>query len=280
MFEYKTKTMLAAVSISKYEGRKRDKKATEELSVAKHVKNNAARVNKDLFANSAMSSINTAAMNARLIHYKYTLPWSDDGYRILPVELYNEYLRNIIKYKHAFEDAVKDFIVNYEQYINEAKQVLGNLWNELDYPPRNEVARKFSFEVKFMPMPDAKDFRVDIAEQELVLIQEDIKRRTDKAVVEALRDPLLRLHEAIKHLAEKLSDPEGRFHYTTLDNLKELIELLPKFNFVRDPTIDALADELKNLVVYSADTLREDKAVRSEVAQQAHDFINKLEQWM
>lgn len=276
----KERVMLAAINISKYEGRKRDKDATDEIIIQKNARKGSARVNKDLFTKEALSPINTAAADARAMHYKLTLPWSDDGYRILSVDLYQEYLAEMMLIKRRFEEAVIEFIKNYDMHVEESKRNLGNMWNPYEYPTRAEVAAKFRFDLKLMPLPDATDFRVDIAKEEIILIQQDIKRRVDESLAAALKDAVSRLYSAMKHMADKLADQEAQFHYTLVENVREMIDLLPKFNFINDPTLTQLANEAKVLVAHNADTLRNNVTVRSETAVKARSLVNKIEGWM
>lgn len=280
MSNYRNRVMLAGVTISKYEGRKQDKKVTAEVNEAKKAVRGAARVNKDLFTKEALSAIKTSAADAYNMHYKLTLPWGDDGYRVLPIDLYLDYIGEMSVIKGRFEEAVKEFIINYAEHVEEARRTLGAMWDFYEYPKREEVAQKFRFEIKLLPMPDAADFRVDIAEAEVAVIQADITRRINTSITEALKAPVRQLYDLITHMAAKLGDPNAQFQYTMIENIRELVALFPKFNFADDPALTQIADEAKLLITHSADALRNNPTVRSTVAQQASTLANKVSGWL
>jgi hypothetical protein len=280
MSNYRTRVMLAGLTISKYDGRKLDKKVSREVNTAKNAVQGAARVNKDLFTKDALSAYKAAASEAYEVHYKLTLPWGDDGYRVLPVDMYFEYLQAMAAVKVKFENAVKEFIMDYDAHVEEARKTLGDMWNQYEYLKREEVAQKFYFDIKLMPMPDAADFRVDIADAEVAVIQADIQRRLNESVVDALKDPLRKLYKLMSHMVEKLNDPESQFQYTMVENIRELVGMIPKLNFTNDPTLTQIANDAKLLTLHSADTLRNDFAVRNAVASHAQTLINKVEGWI
>lgn len=277
---FRNRVMLAGLTISKYEGRKLDKKVTDEVNTAKNAQRNASRVNKDLFTKEAIAAYKNAAQEAYMMHYKLTLPWGDDGYRVLPTDMYFDYITAMTTIKTKFEEAVKAFLIDYNEHVQEASKMLGSMWNEHEYPKRDEVATKFRFELKMMPMPDANDFRVDISEAEQSAIQADITRRVNESIIDALKEPVRRLYDLMKHMAEKLSDPNAQFQYTMVENIRELLTLFPKFNFTNDPTLTAIANEASVLVTHSADTLRNNESVRSATAVQARALVNKVEGWL
>lgn len=280
MSEMRTKLMLTAVTIRKYEARKQDKAVTAEVNESKHARSGAARVNKDLFTKEAMAKVNEAASAARLVHYKYTMPWSDEGYRILTTDLYSEFLANISICRQNFLTAAVEFIKNYEGHKADAQIHLGNMWNEDDYLPAADLVNKFSFDVKLMPLPQASDFRVDIADDEIKMIQADIEQRVTASLADGLKAPIEKLFKAVSAMSEKLSDPEAQFQYTLIENVRDIAALLPRFNFVNDPHINQLAADAQQLTRFSADQLRTNPAARQQVVTHANSLINKAQSWL
>lgn len=280
MSDYRNRLMLTAVTIRKYEARKQDKAVTAEVNESKHARSGAARVNKDLFTKEAMAKVNEAASAARLVHYKYTMPWSDEGYRILTTELYQDFLTNIAVCRQNFLVAAAEFIRNYESHKEEARIHLGNMWDANDYLPAADLINKFSFDVKLMPLPQATDFRVDIADEEIKMIQADIEQRVTASLADGLKAPIEKLFKAVTAMSEKLSDPEAQFQYTLIENVRDIAALLPRFNFLNDPHINQLASDASQLTAYSADQLRTNPSARQHVVTHANALINKAQSWL
>ena len=59
------------------------------------------------------------------------------------------------------------------------------MFNEKEYPPVEELRRKFGFDVALMPVAMAGDFRAEIDASMADGIRQDIERRTRDAIEEA-----------------------------------------------------------------------------------------------
>jgi len=64
-------------------------------------------------------------------------------------------------------------------------------------------------------------------------------------------EPFLRKQPATTDMAEKLGNPDAVFRDSLVNNLVELVDLIPALNFTVDPELDQLAratrDKLANL---------------------------------
>ena len=77
---------------------------------------------------------------------------------------------------------------------------------------------------------------------------------------------------------KKEGERGGYFKDTLVENVRELAELLPAFNFNNDPAFDALAKRIKNeLCVEDAKALREHADVRETVKKSADDILKDVE---
>ncbi len=83
--------MLCGLRISGWSARKLDRKVTDETNHAHGAASDAGRYNKALLAKDALAAVVTAANAARTFHYARTLPWLDDGARILPAAAYADF---------------------------------------------------------------------------------------------------------------------------------------------------------------------------------------------
>ena len=89
-----------------------------------------------------------------------TLPWDDNGYRVLPSAAYMDHAEKMRELSNRFIPAVDALAREFGNLVEQAKVRLGGLFRPEDYPAPDELRSKFSFETKVMPLPDAGNFRV------------------------------------------------------------------------------------------------------------------------
>lgn len=277
------KAMLVNLSISLWSARKYDKKVSQEVAVKHNTSDNVGRYNKNLLPVDSKSYAETVkfANEARVMHYKQTLPWNDNGSRILPAGNYLEYMKLLREQRAKFELAYTVFVSEYPTLHTNAQAILNGLYDSKDYPSQAEMSRKFSFHVKVYPMPDKQDFRVSLGDGEVDSIREQIERDTNNAVANAMKDLYNRLHIAVSHMAEKLSDPKGIFRDSLVSNIRELCDLLPRLNLSGDATLEAKRIEIqRELASFEPEEIRNDARVRSELARKAQVIQNDLAGYM
>jgi hypothetical protein len=271
------RAMLVSLNISQWSARKYDRKVSDKIAVEFHTKGDSGRYNKILIAQEAIKKIQTIVGVARNFHYENTLPWRDDGARILPSDNYFTYTQRMREYRGQFESSVNDFINNYDSYVDEARDRLNGMFKAEDYPLKEDLPKKWGFEVTINPIPNAADFRVALQEEDILAIKEDIERRLQEAQKRAMDDLWRRLYEVVKHMANKLSDKDGKFKDSLVGNVVDLCSLLPSLNFGKDSKLEELRWEVESrLCGYNPDELRNNKNIRSEIAKNAQDILNTM----
>ncbi len=271
------KAMLVKLSISKWSARKYDRKVSREVADKYGTDQDRGRYKKVLVAHEHLQAIQKAESAARTFNYENTLPWKDDGARILPSANYLEYTGEIRGLKSEFEGQVKDFIQAYPALVDQARLELSGLYDPADYPDPATIGRKFAFEVEVDPLPIAADFRVDLQAGEVDRIKAEIAGRLKKAEAEAMRDCFNRVYEVVKHMAGKLADKEAIFRDSLITNIQDLVDLLPRLNLTDDPRLEELRREVEaNLLGYEPDTLRKNPFARQETAQAASDILTAM----
>jgi hypothetical protein len=272
--ELTNKAMLVRLSISQWTAKKYDKKVSKEVAEKYGTEQDRGRYNKVLVAKAELERINKAAGAARTFHYQQTLPWSDDGARILPSANYLNYTQQMRELHGEFEKAVATFIDNYPSLVADARWQLNGLFNPDDYPALNRIGRKFSIDVTVDPLPTATDFRVDLNLDEVARIRKDIEARSTAATETAMADLWTRLHDVVSKMAERLGTKDAIFRDSLVDNVAELVDLLPRLNLTGDARLDAMRREVADkLLVYEPETLRKDGGARKETARAAEDIL-------
>ena len=151
------------------------------------------------------------------------------------------------------------------------------MFREEDYPGRNHISRKYGFSTDIEPVPIAADFRVSVSEKDANLIKKELEARVKDREAVAMKDLYLRLNKTIGHFHEKLSTTDAIFRDSLVENVVELVNLLPKLNIANDPELEKLRKETqKKICAFSPEQLRGDSEARSVAADSAKAILNKM----
>jgi hypothetical protein len=289
MSNLSSRAMLASLKISMWSASKHDRKVSDEVAAAKQANRAAGKYTKILIAKAALAQIKAAATEARSIHYRYTLPWTNEGQRILTSSAYQDYAEEMRQAKARFIVAVDNFVREYPYLKDEAKTFMGDLWDENDYPHPNVIQDQFLFDIQIMPMSEATDFRVKLSDDEIKRIQDDIQAKIDETVKLATREAWTRTYELVTHMAERLaifrkteeSGTENRFHDTLVENVRDMAELLPKLNITGDSQMDVMARKISSTIgAYNPEDLRNSPNLRYQAITEAKTIADELKEFM
>jgi hypothetical protein len=274
------KAMLVYLAISSWSARKYDRKISQEIE-AQYQADEAGRYNKILIAKEHLANISKTISAVRTFHYENTLPWSDNGGRLLTAAHYFDYMAKMQSYQSSFERECSDFIAVYPNLKEEAKQRLNGMFNEEDYPDVSNLKAKFDFKLTILPVPEADDFRVNLQDSEVETIKESIQQQLLHSTETAMQDLWKRLYGVVEHMAERLSKEEHKFKDSLVKNISELCELLPKLNITDNPQLEtARLEILQKLTVNNPATLRENQIIRSKTAKEAQAILNKMKSYV
>ena len=105
------RAMLAAVHISVWTAVKHDRKVSRDVANQHGAHESAGRYNKQLLRGAEkLDVLRTIAGQIRQHFYKNTLPWSDEGYRLLPAHFYFELTTQMREFERAFSQSVEEFL--------------------------------------------------------------------------------------------------------------------------------------------------------------------------
>lgn len=271
------KALLCRVTINQFNPIRKDKQITAEILNGKGATREAGKWIKNLIDPKALNPITQKAQEARIEHYRLTLPWSDEGIRILPCELYLKYAEKMRAIKKLFFQEVETFLKNYDSHVLNAQNNLKGMFNPADYPTAEQIKRAFAFDYNFLPIPCGNDFRVDLNNEEIEKIKAETEERVKSAESEAVKNLFRRLAEPIEKIAEKLKDADGIFRDSLLSNLEEILNLIPALNLTDDPNFDLLIKECREkITAYKPDQIREEKKIRETVTASAEEILERL----
>jgi hypothetical protein len=278
------RAILTMLNISQWTARKLDKSETLAVNRKHGLYIEAARVNKNLLpAGNELATLQQVTGMVRKDFEKHTLPWGVDGMRILKSDAYMSFAKEVNGWRDTWENARDAFLRAYPSLQAAAAQSLGSLYDEDDYPTQYEVARRFSFDVRFMPIADARDWRIDVGDDVRAKLEADITARLVEVERTAMADAWARVHDVVSKSVERLSDPTAIFRDSLVDNAVDLCALMPTLNIANDPEMNAVKTTIeRTLAKFSGnvDALRHDPIERTATADKLAEVMRKMAGYM
>jgi hypothetical protein len=272
------KAVLVNLKVRIWSGKKDDRKIANDIEV-QHQARNAGRYKKNLIDDTELREVYNQAQTVRKFVKEQTLPWGDNGSRILPAIHHMGFMRDFQEKQFEFEDAVAKFIRAYPARVREAPCRLNGLYRQTDYPPTKSIHKKFQLKLDCEAIADLEDFRLQVDEQEVSRLREEMQKDYADKIADATKDIWARIKDTVGHMVEKLTDQKARFHDSLVNNIRELVGLLPKLNITADKDIDLAVTDMKKLLV-DPDNLRSNKRFRSQTAKEAKAILDKFGSYM
>lgn len=280
--------LIAEFTASVWTARKLDRKVSDDVIAENNAKSKgAARVNKNLLAGrDELDKIAQHVTAARNYVYNNTVPWSDNGQRLLQTARFMPFNNKMDEFKNEFDRLVLEFVRVYPTLITAQAMALGNMFNRSEYPPASEIVRKFGFNVEYVPVPEAGDLRVDVGNEAQRELRERLEKMANTRVEQAVSDVRTRLVEHLERMADRLvsdTDPKTgerkhrRFTETIVTSAMDLCELVRDYNFSGDTRLSMARQRLEaTLTGVTATTLREDDRARDTVQREVTSILNQF----
>jgi hypothetical protein len=203
-------------------------------------------------------------------HYlaKSALPFPIHGLTLVPKEALSRIDEALCQMKSEFQMEVEKFIERFESEREKARESLGHLFNESDYPIG--VRRKFRFEWLFITM--------DLPGKSGILSPELYQREKEKfqALMEetrALATVALReeFAEIVRHMVERLSGEQDgkpkKFKNSMMEKMGDFLDSFGERNIFNDNKLSELVDQARDVVNgLSTEELRQDGNLRMYIA--------------
>ena len=298
---------LVRVALGHPSGIKSDKSLKNGL--AEDVNSNAdlLNVSKHIFGrnvNKEFRSIINAFRND--FYYPLTLPWSDTsddngvkvggGWRLCPNSQLEKLQYEVNQAKVIWDREVEGFFKQLPLDIANAKDRLGDAFDEDDYPTDDwdlqRLRDKFIFQFELSPLPTfGSDIRLNVSDELRKRIESDAVNRASTNIKNILVNTVDALVSQVDHLAEKLKayDPEnkqkGFFNNSSIEKLRQAVETLPSINsdiLGNDQSISDAHQQLVSVLasINSVESLRDDtelgESKRKQVAEGLEQSVDGL----
>lgn len=271
------RAMIVRLSISQWTARKYDRKVSARVDQDFNTKRDAGRYNKLILSKEAIDKISKVVGEVRQWHYRVTLPWDDQGGRLLPASGYFDYREQLQKHQSAFYAAVTELEDNYPALVEQARIDLNGMFDEEDYPAQDQIRRKFSVAVDIEPIPERGDFRVGLDEGEIERLTRDLESAGNRRIKAAMDDVWNRAHKALSAVVERLSDPKNIFRDSLIGNVRDLVEVLPTLNITGDEGLALAISEMRHkIAAYDPQEIRDNGGTRAAVCDEARKIMEKM----
>lgn len=285
------RAMMAKLSVKGWGGSVVDKEVTEEVSRNHEASiKGAGRYSKTLVAGHFKKHLGSTVSKARQTHLALTLPWGDDGARILAASGYLHYNEQMQRRQQEFNRAADLFCKGLDEYKAEAETRLGNMYDPADYPNQKDLREMYSMNVEIGNVEESDDFRANLPEDAVKSIMEGIEHRNKVKMTNAMNDVFKRVEAVAGKMSKTLKEykpatangpAEGTFKDSLVTNIKDQADLLDALNITGDERIFKLKEEmLKGLVEHSPEILRNDKDLRKDTAAKAEEILKKVKTYM
>jgi hypothetical protein len=279
---------LVTLNTARWHAKVKDRQASKDAATMGEADENSFETRKRLLvgADGLLKAIHKAIDEARVTHYRLTLPWSttsmDDngrrtGGRLLPNTLFVEYTMEMAKHKANMVNALNAFEPEYPNLIATAKKKLGKRFDVREYPNVSSIRSHFDLSFDFQPIPKGEDFG-GLPKVQLDMLAAKVNENTRLQAEHAMQDVWLRVHDAVGRMAERLADPAKMFHNTLVQNVRDVAHLLAHLNVTGDSTVETIRAKIeKHLCTHECKDLREKATIRTQVAAHAASIIQEMD---
>jgi hypothetical protein len=261
---------------------RKDKAVTNEVCARKRADSTAGRWSNTIWPADAIAPIQQIDGKIRKYVAAKTLPWIDDGRRLLPSTLLQEVTDRIRQFKYEREACVADFLGNYHVHVDHMRTLRGDLFRDTDYPPIPKLADKFGFTFGFEPVPHQDDFRLNLAADQRKEMEDSVRAALGQAEAIARRELVNRILEPLRHMAFTLSKSEpGKIYDSLLANVLTIADAIPDFNVTNDPRLDEIHDKIKARFSFvTTDEFRNNNLVRARAVRHATEIADGIDAFM
>ena len=242
-------------------------------------------------------ALRKAGRDLHSVWEQWSSPWQDGGTRMIASWTWSEFAARVEAKAEHFNECVEAFCADYENIIKRQAPRLGKLFNATDYPAPVDIRRKFGVTVDYMPVPTTDDFRIKLSKEQMDKVRESTQRAVESALVRAARDPWKRMHGLVEKVIGTLSQPDKIFRDSMVNNIRQLCEMMPALNVMKDKGLEEITDRTqKELVTLDTAAMRDPKwkqvghagydrslaaqANRAEAKTKAQSILDRMDELM
>jgi len=201
-------------------------------------------VTKALVPPKALRAIGMVVSDARAFIYRKTLMSRTMPFPFATAAMVPTIDNKLTDLSAQFEARVREFLTDYPTYKEEAMAVLGDLYNEADYPL--DVEKKFSFKWRFLSLTPAGPsvLNPELLHREQEKFLQSVEEFRNEAM-EALR---MKFAEMVDNIVKQLSMGRKSLREATIINIQEFMSDFSILNVAGDADLSALVAKARELL--------------------------------
>jgi len=234
------------------------------------------RGRKLLLAPESTALIKQHIGKARNYLRKISLPFPIKGCVLVPKKLIPDIQEHLKEIEWHYNSAVEDFLYWYPQTVKDAKESLGELFDECDYPTQEAIKNKFRFQWRYITIGPSvsRVLPPSIYKEEVKKFQELMEQARSEAIT-ALREEFVDL---VSNIADKLQNHDDgrprRLRDAAVENLKQFLDNFSSRNIFEDAQLSELVEQCRGIITNTnANAIRGNTQVREEVHLQMEKIL-------
>lgn len=234
------------------------------------------RGRKLLLAPDSTALIKQHIGKARNYLRKISLPFPIKGCVLVPKKLIPEIQEHLKEIEWHYNSAVEDFLYWYPQTVKDAKESLGELFDECDYPTQEAVKNKFRFQWRYITIgPSVSRVLPPSIYKEEVKKFRELMEQARREAITALREEFVDL---VTNIADKLQNHDDgrprRLRDAAVENLKQFLDNFSSRNIFEDEQLSELVEQCRGIITNTnANAIRGNTQVREEVHLQMEKIL-------
>lgn len=207
---------------------------------------------------------------------KISLPFPIKGCVLVPKKLIPEIQEHLKEIEWHYNSAVEDFLYWYPQTVKDAKESLGELFDECDYPTQEAIKNKFRFQWRYITIGPSisRVLPPSIYKEEVKKFRELMEQARSEAIT-ALREEFVDL---VTNIADKLQNHDDgrprRLRDAAVENLKQFLDNFSSRNIFEDAQLAELVEQCRGIITNTnANAIRGNTQVREEVHLQMEKIL-------
>lgn len=223
----------------------------------------------------------TAVRNRILSYWKgMTLPYPEPGLRLIKQDQVDPFDQQVRSLQEELDHAVQRLDEHYDALKDAARQRLGTLFNDADYPPT--LVGLFQVEWEY-PSVEPPEYLMRLSPQLFEAEKQRITARFDEAVRLAESAFTAEFGQLVNHLTERISGtgPDSQkkvFRDSAITNLQEFFSRFKSLNVHSNAQLDELVETAQKAVQgITAQDLRDQDSLRKQVNAQMAGVLSTLD---
>ena len=199
---------------------------------------------------------------------KIALPFPIVGCLLIPKKLIPDAQEYLTKLEWDYNSCVDDFLRWYPQEVDDARESLGELFDETDYPTKETIRDKFKFTWRYVTVgpSNSRVLPPSVYRQEMAKFQ----NLMEQARVDALSALRQEFVDLVSNITDKLSGSEDgkpkRLRESSVANLMNFLNNFSERNLFEDENLQALVEQCRSIISgTSAERIRSNTQVKEKI---------------